>query len=92
MSMSRSTSLARLQKVTRMDCQRLTDLARARRILLAGLLSIAACVVADVVLVAAGTSAFHVPASFGPFNFGTYALLTTVGIVGATAFGRALAA
>ena len=56
-----------------------------RRVLAAGLAAAAASLAADVVLARIGQAAFTVPASFGKFSFGTYALLTVLGIAGATA-------
>jgi len=50
----------------------------------AGLAAAALSLAADVVLVAIGRAAFTVPASFGKFAFGTYALLTALGVAGAT--------
>jgi len=51
----------------------------------AGLIAAAASLVADVVLASVGQAAFTVPVSFGKFSFGTYALLTVLGVAGATA-------
>jgi hypothetical protein len=51
----------------------------------AGLIAAAASLVADVALASIGQAAFAVPASFGKFSFGTYALLTVLGVAGATA-------
>jgi hypothetical protein len=56
-----------------------------RRLLAAGLAAAAASLAADVVLATIGRAAFTVPASFGKFSFGTYALLTVLGVAGATA-------
>jgi len=50
----------------------------------AGLAAAAVSLAADLVLVAVGRAAFTVPASFGKFAFGTYALLTVLGVAGAT--------
>ena len=55
-----------------------------RRVMTAGLAAAALSLAADVVLVAIGRAAFTVPASFGKFAFGTYALLTALGVAGAT--------
>jgi hypothetical protein len=55
-----------------------------RRVMTAGLAAAALSLAADVVLVAIGRTAFTVPASFGKFAFGTYALLTALGVAGAT--------
>ncbi len=55
-----------------------------RRVMTAGLAAAALSLAADVVLVAIGRAAFTVPASFGKFAFGTYALLTVLGVAGAT--------
>jgi Family of unknown function (DUF6069) len=89
-SASRPTLMARLQSITRLDGRPLTHMPRTRRILAAGLISMAASLAADVLLVAVGTAAFHPPASFGPFVFLTYAKLTAAGIIGATAFWAGL--
>ena len=55
-----------------------------RRVMTAGLAAAALSLAADVVLVTIGRAAFTVPASFGKFAFGTYALLTALGVAGAT--------
>ena len=55
-----------------------------RRVAAAGLAATVASLAADIVLVTAGQAAFTIPASFGKFSFGTYALLTVGGIAGAT--------
>ena len=55
-----------------------------RRVAAAGLAAAAVSLAADLVLVAVGRAAFTVPASFGKFAFGTYALLTVLGVAGAT--------
>jgi hypothetical protein len=55
-----------------------------RRVAAAGLAAAAVSLAADLVLVAVGRAAFTVPASFGKFAFGTYALLTVLGAAGAT--------
>jgi hypothetical protein len=55
-----------------------------RRVMTAGLAAAALSLAADVVLVAIGRAAFTVPASFDKFAFGTYALLTVLGVAGAT--------
>ena len=54
-----------------------------RRVAAAGLAAAAVSLAADLVLVAVGRAAFTVPASFGKFAFGTYALLTVLGVAGA---------
>jgi hypothetical protein len=51
----------------------------------AGLAAAALSLAADLVLVAVGRAVFTVPASFGKFAFGAYALLTVLGVAGATA-------
>jgi hypothetical protein len=51
----------------------------------AGLTAAAVSLAADVVLVAAGRAVLSVPASFGKFAFGGYAMLTVLGVAGATA-------
>jgi len=56
-----------------------------RRVLAAGLAAAAVSLAADVVLATIGQAAFTVPASFGKFGFGTYALPTMAGVAGATA-------
>jgi len=56
-----------------------------RRVTAAGLIAATASLAADAVLVAAGQAVFTVPASFGKFAFGTYALLTVAGAAGAAA-------
>src|SRR5579862_5896970 len=50
-----------------------------RRVAAAGLAAAAASLVADLMLATIGRAAFTVPASFGKFAFGTYALLTVLG-------------
>jgi hypothetical protein len=54
-------------------------------VLAAGLAAAAVSLAADVVLATIGQAAFTVPASFGKFGFGTYALPTMAGVAGATA-------
>jgi hypothetical protein len=51
----------------------------------AGLTAVAVSLAAALVLVAVGRAVFTVPASFGKFAFGTYSLLTVLGVAGATA-------
>jgi hypothetical protein len=51
----------------------------------AGLAAAAGSLAGDVVLATIGQAAFTVPASFGKFSFGTYALLTVLAAAGATA-------
>jgi hypothetical protein len=55
-----------------------------RRVAAAGLATAAASLAADLLLVAVGRAVFTVPASFGKFAFGTYAVLTVLGVAGAT--------
>ncbi len=55
-----------------------------RRVAAAGLAAAAVSLAADLVLVAVGRAAVTVPASFGKFAFGTYALLTVLGVAEAT--------
>ena len=55
-----------------------------RRVMTAGLAAAALSLAADVVLVAIGRTAFTVPASFDKFAFGNCALLTGLGVAGAT--------
>jgi Family of unknown function (DUF6069) len=79
------TSLAsRVQDLTRLDLQRLSNRPGTSRIVLAGLVSVAASVLACVILVAIGKAAFTDGGSFGPFHFGTYAPLAILGVIGAT--------
>jgi hypothetical protein len=56
-----------------------------RRLAAAGLAAVVVSLVADIVLAAAGRAAFTVPVSFSKFSFGSYGLLTVLGIAGATA-------
>jgi Family of unknown function (DUF6069) len=67
-----------------------TVLPPRRRVLAAGLAAAAVSLAADAVLATIGQAAFTVPASFGKFAFGTYALLTLPGVAGATATWWAL--
>lgn len=60
------------------------------RLMAAGLAAAVLSLAADVVLATIGQAAFTIPASFGKFVFGTYALLTVLGVVGATATWWAL--
>jgi hypothetical protein len=62
-----------------------------RRVAAAGLAAAAVSLVADLVLATIGRAAFTVPASFGKFAFGTYALLTVLGVAGAVATWAAVA-
>jgi hypothetical protein len=55
------------------------------RVVAAGLIAAVGSLAADVALASIGQAAFTVPASFGKFSFGTYALLTVLGVAGATA-------
>jgi hypothetical protein len=71
---------------TRSDGGPIVNPPPALRIVLAGLVAAAVSLVADIILVAIGTAAFHPPASFGKFAFATYAILTAIVIVGATGF------
>ena len=50
----------------------------------AGLAAAAVSLAADVVLATIGQAAFTASASFGKFSFATYALLTVLGVAGAT--------
>ncbi|HEV2934455.1 MAG TPA: DUF6069 family protein [Streptosporangiaceae bacterium] len=61
-----------------------------RRVMAAGLAAAALSLAAGVALAAIGRAAFTVPASFGEFAFGTYALVTVLGVAGATATWAAL--
>jgi hypothetical protein len=56
-----------------------------RRVVAAGLIAAAASLAADVTLASIGQAVFAVPGSFGKFSFVTYALLTVLGVAGATA-------
>ncbi len=56
-----------------------------RRLAAAGLVAAAVSLAADIVLATVGRAAFTVPAAFGKFDFGTYSLLTVLGIAGANA-------
>ena len=56
-----------------------------RRLAAAGFIAAVISLAADVVLAAAGPAAFTVPVSFSKFSFGSYGLLTVLGIAGATA-------
>ncbi len=62
-----------------------------RRVAAAGLAAAAVSLVADLMLATIGRAAFTVPASFGKFAFGTYALLTVLGVAGAAATWAAVA-
>ncbi len=86
MTSSGALAIRKLQSITRIDGRRVTDPPGVARVALAGVAAVAASLLVDVLLVLAGTAAFHPPASFGPFSFPTYAALTVVGVVGATAF------
>jgi hypothetical protein len=61
-----------------------------RRVMAAGLAAAALSLAAGVALAAIGRAAFTVPASFGEFAFGPYALVTVLGVAGATATWAAL--
>ena len=56
-----------------------------RRVVSAGLAAAAVSLAADLILATIGQAAFTVPAAFGKFSFATYALLTVLGVAGATA-------
>ena len=62
-----------------------------RRVVAAGLAAAAVSLAADLMLATIGQAAFTVPASFGKFAFGTYALLTVLGVAGAAATWAAVA-
>jgi Family of unknown function (DUF6069) len=62
-----------------------------RRVMAAGLAAVVVSLAADLVLATIGQAAFTVPASFGKFAFGTYALLTVLGVAGAAATWAAVA-
>jgi hypothetical protein len=62
-----------------------------RRVMAAGLAAAAVSLAADLMLATIGQAAFTVPASFGKFAFGTYALLTALGVAGAAATWAAVA-
>jgi Family of unknown function (DUF6069) len=55
-----------------------------RRVAAAGLAAAALSLAADLALATAGQAAFAVPTAFGKFAFGTYAVLTVLGVAGAT--------
>jgi hypothetical protein len=77
-----TTTLERVERLTHLDLRPLTDLPRASRVVLAGIVSIVGSLVVDAVLVAIGKALFS-PGDFGPFHFGSYAPLTVLGIVAA---------
>src|SRR6202043_79526 len=56
-----------------------------RRVVAAGLVAAAVSLATGLMLATLGRAAFTVPAAFGKFAFGTYALLTVLGVAGATA-------
>jgi hypothetical protein len=56
-----------------------------RRVVAAGLVAAAVSLATGLMLATIGRAAFTVPAAFGKFAFGTYALLTVLGVAGATA-------
>jgi hypothetical protein len=62
-----------------------------RRVVAAGLVAAAVSLAAGLMLATIGRAAFTVPASFGKFAFGTYALLTVLGVAGAAATWAAVA-
>ena len=62
-----------------------------RRVAAAGLAAVVVSLAADLILATIGQAAFTVPASFGEFAFGTYALLTVLGVAGAAATWAAVA-
>jgi len=62
-----------------------------RRVMAAGLAAVVVSLAADLMLATIGQAAFTVPASFGKFAFGTYALLTVLGVAGAAATWAAVA-
>ena len=62
-----------------------------RRVVAAGLAAAAVSLAADLMLATIGQAAFTVPSSFGKFAFGTYALLTVLGVAGAAATWAAVA-
>jgi hypothetical protein len=62
-----------------------------RRVVAAGLAAAAVSLAADRILATIGRAAFTVPASFGTFAFGTYALLTVLGAAGAAVTWAAVA-
>jgi hypothetical protein len=61
------------------------------RVVAAGLAAAAVSLAAALMLATIGQAAFTVPAAFGKFAFGTYALLTVLGVAGATAAWAAVA-
>jgi hypothetical protein len=56
-----------------------------RRVVAAGLVAAAVSLATGLMLATVGRAAFTVPAAFGKFAFGTYALRTVLGVAGATA-------
>ena len=62
-----------------------------RRVVAAGLAAAAVSLAVDLMLATIGRATFTVPASFGKFAFGTYALLTVLGVAGAAATWAAVA-
>ena len=62
-----------------------------RRVMAAGLAAVVVSLAADLMLASIGQAAFTVPASFGKFAFGTYALLTVLGVAGAAVTWAAVA-
>jgi hypothetical protein len=87
MSTQRSSLAPRASRLTRTGPRPGPDATPPahRCVLAAGLAAAAVSLAADVVLATIGQAAFTVPASFGKFSFGTYALLTVLGVAGATA-------
>jgi len=57
----------------------------------AGLAAAVVSLAADLMLATIGQATYTVPASFGKFSFGTYALLTVLGVAGATTTWAAVA-
>jgi len=56
-----------------------------RRVMAAGLAAATVSLAADLMLATIGQATFAVPAAFGQFAFGTYALLTVLAVAGAAA-------
>lgn len=90
MSTQRSSRSQRAFPLTGTGLARQTVPPAHRRLAAAGLAAAAVSLSADAALVTIGRAAFTVPASFGKFSFGGYALLTMLGVAGATVVWRAV--
>lgn len=76
--------VSRLQARTNVDLRRVSDRPALARIVMAGVISLVASLVADAFLVAVGRGLFHRSGGFGPFHASAYVPLTVLGVVGAT--------